>query len=482
MARKAKQKGKAGDAVNYITRSQVLVPSACHVQACRLGLRMLTQSLAQALKKLQLSLADFRRLCILKGVYPRDPKKKAGGKDKTYYALKDILFIMHEPVLDKLREMRAHKNKTVKAKSKKDNFKVELLEKHKPFYLLDRLVKERFPTFVDAVRDMDDALSMATLFANLPSTETIEAKRTLNCRRLVHEFFNYVVMSRSLRKVFLSIKGCYFQASIQGQDVTWLVPYEFVQELPLDVDYRVMMTFLEFYETQLHFINYKLYSGMGLKYPPKIDEAAHAANVGINAFRVEKKGDAGMSAQNVAAQPSAGPMGGEEEVNAEQRKAIAGKVKALKKKIKNIERDAPAGPDSGADGPEKDLDAEMGGSDDEDDEQDVSGREGTLLGSLKIFLSREVPRQLLEVMAGAFGAQVGWEGEGSPFAESDQTITHQIVDRNTQRHLFLSREYVQPQWLADTVNAGLPMPVAPYGPGCVPPPHISPFVNDDEEG
>ena len=159
-----------------------------------------------------------------------------------------------------------------------------------------------------------------------------------------------------------------------------------------------------------------------------------------------------------------------------------GKVKALKKKIKNIERDAPAGPDSGADGPEKDLDAEMGGSDDEDDEQDVSGREGTLLGSLKIFLSREVPRQLLEVMAGAFGAQVGWEGEGSPFAESDQTITHQIVDRNTQRHLFLSREYVQPQWLADTVNAGLPMPVAPYGPGCVPPPHISPFVNDDEEG
>jgi pescadillo protein len=41
---------------------------------------------------------------------------------------------------------------------------------------------------------------------------------------------------------------------------------------------------------------------------------------------------------------------------------------------------------------------------------------------------------------------------------------------------------VQPQWLADTVNAGVLMPAAPSGPGCVPPPHISPFVNDDEEG
>jgi len=452
MARLAKKKGKAGDAVNYITRSQ-------------------------ALKKLQLSLADFRRLCILKGVYPRDPKKKVKGKDKTYYALKDILFIMHEPVLDKLREMRAHKNKTVKAKSKKDNFKVELLEKHKPFYLLDRLVKERFPTFVDAVRDMDDALSMATLFANLPSTETIESKRTLNCRRLVQEFLNFVVISKSLRKVFLSIKGCYFQANLQGQDVTWLVPYEFVQDLPGDVDYRVMMTFLEFYETQLHFINYKMYSGSGFKYPPKIDEIAHAANAGISAFRVEKKASASSIADGAAAQPSVDE--GEEQDPA-QRKTMAGKVKALKKKIKNIERDAPADTAPGADGLEKDLDAEMGGSDDE--EEEAAGAEAGVFGGLKIFLSREVPRQLLEIMAGAFGAQVGWEGTGSPFSEADQAITHQIVDRNTQRHLFLSREYVQPQWLADSVNAALLMPVAPYGPGCVPPPHISPFVNDDEEG
>lgn len=147
-----------------------------------------------------------------------------------------------------------------------------------------------------------------------------------------------------------------------------------------------------------------------------------------------------------------------------------------------VQRDAPAGPSSSGDGPEKDLDADMIGSGDEEEEEDTgAGKEG-LFGGLKIFLSREVPRHLLEVMASAFGAQVGWEGAGSPFAESDQSITHQVVDRDTQRHLFLSREYVQPQWLADCVNASLLMPVAAYGPGCVPPPHISPFVDDEEEG
>lgn len=38
----------------------------------------------------------------------------------------------------------------------------------------------------------------------------------------------------------------------------------------------------------------------------------------------------------------------------------------------------------------------------------------------------------------------------------------QVVDRPTQGHKFLSREYVQPQWIYDCVNARILLPVEDY--------------------
>ena len=37
--------------------------------------------------------------------------------------------------------------------------------------------------------------------------------------------------------------------------------------LPEDVDYKVMVTFFEFYETLLNFVLFKLYNDLGVRYP-----------------------------------------------------------------------------------------------------------------------------------------------------------------------------------------------------------------------
>ena len=118
--------------------------------------------------------------------------------------------------------------------------------------------------------DMDDALSLVHLFALLPAKNEIRAKRTKTCQRLVREWDMYVIKSKSLRKTFISIKGIYYQAEVMGEKITWLVPHKFSQELPSDVDYRVMLTFLDFYEVFLSFVFFRLYGSLGLRYPPTI--------------------------------------------------------------------------------------------------------------------------------------------------------------------------------------------------------------------
>lgn len=90
------------------------------------------------------------------------------------------------------------------------------------------------------------------------------------CLRLAREFQLWVARSQALRKVFVSIKGIYYSAVIAGQVVTWNVPHQFSQSLPHDVDYKVMMSFLDFYETSVKFVNFKLYHDSGLYYPPKL--------------------------------------------------------------------------------------------------------------------------------------------------------------------------------------------------------------------
>ena len=83
----------------------------------------------------------------------------------------------------------------------------------------------RYPTFLDAIRDLDDCLSLCFLYASLPKGKGAPVQVTSMARRLTTEFMHYIIEAKALRKVFISIKGIYYQAEVKGQLVTWVVPH-----------------------------------------------------------------------------------------------------------------------------------------------------------------------------------------------------------------------------------------------------------------
>ncbi|KAJ3233069.1 mRNA-binding ribosome synthesis protein nop7 [Chytriomyces hyalinus] len=472
---KIKKKGESGAATNYISRNM-------------------------AIKKLQISLAQFRRLCIIKGIYPREPRNKkkvnkGSTAPKTFYYKKDIQFLLHEPVLHKLREIRAHQRKINRAVGKKEWAVAKLLESQRPEYRLDHIIKERYPSFNLAVRDLDDALSMLALFATLPMHSGVIKPSTIkNCARLVTEFQHYVMIAGRLKKVFVSIKGIYYQADIGGSDVTWIVPHPFSQDTPRDVDFRIMATFLDLYETLVGFTNYKLYTDLNLVYPPKMkNETLDSGLAGFVVETVEGKGFLdGIKESETDA------------TSAPTRKAR----KEVEKRVKNLASTIGKFSDANAEQEDADEDA-----DEEDDDKDIpsaiveptdasemvpslkdaakisttrtASNSHKLFHSCVFFLSREVPRNSLEFVIKSFGGKVGWpetSGAGAAVAEIDPTITHQIVDRSMApgetRHD--TRDYVQPQWIYDCINAGKLVKTKGYHIGENLPAHLSPFGGGKE--
>src|SRR5436305_12698009 len=56
-----------------------------------------------------------------------------------------------------------------------------------------------------------------------------------------------------------------------------------------------MLTFLEFYQTLLSFINFRLYTSINLVYPPKLDIDKDDAGAGLSAYLIQSTTDQSLS-------------------------------------------------------------------------------------------------------------------------------------------------------------------------------------------
>ena len=264
-------------------------------------------------------------------------------------------------------------------------------------------------------------------------------------------------------------------------------------KVPSDVDVRVMLTFLELYQTLLGFVFFKLYTDVSLVYPPPLDVTKEEAAAGVGAFSLQ---DATHNAV-----PAPAPKQKTVEVDG---KKISSKD--VRQTIKTISSTLTT-----SDG----VDVEMPvveSIQEEADEDFVSrpsashpddatpalptlhtlsalpqSQPSKLFAPFVFFLSRESPRPIFEFIVRSFGGSIGWpasSGGGSPYDETNDSITHVIIDRpiversnetDDERERRHRRKYVQPQWVVDCINAGKILLEEPYAQGKILPPHLSPF-------
>lgn len=272
------------------------------------------------------------------------------------------------------------------------------------------------------------------------------------CRRLTIEFLHAVIASKSLRHCFISIKGYYFQAEIKGQKVTWLVPhyYPFQPQSRSEVDFRMMSIFVEFYTIMLGFVNFRLYNQMNLVYPPQFP-----ANL-LQDTELTMNDEQAFVSDRIAAlnidllriDPTVEELEADDDINID---LIEGENES--EQIKHMKAQA------------------------------ASDRKlKNMFKGLKVYINREVPREPLVFLIRCLNGKVSWDKtlfSGATFDENDESITHQIVDRPSIGKKYMSRDYVQPQWVFDCVNQRQLLPTNKYFMGAVLPPHLSPFVNPD---
>lgn len=372
----------------------------------------------QCSRLLQCDSQQFRRLCILKGIYPRAigrSKQKASGNDKQYYLTKEIKWLVHDEIQSKCFEFGAWEKKLNRAETMKLREQLTVLKEKKPGYTLISTIKERYPYFIDAVKDMDDAMSMIALYAflspEIQSKTTVEFHHALpsglhaKAKDVVSSWLSYVRRSGALTKSFISVKGYYFEAMVKGERVVWIMPHEYASKFPSGVQQYIMITFLEFYIEMARFVLFKLEADLKLEETEKIRVEDEGADPNVDNFGDATEGVPQKKVNNAAA------------------------LRSEKQALNN------------------------------------------LMSSYVFYLSRETPRSKLEFIVNNCGGRV--------VSEFGPTVTHYVVDRpsllppHTQQS---NVEYIQPQYVFDCLNAHMMLAVQGYRMGEELPPHVSPFT------
>ncbi|KAJ3438616.1 pescadillo [Anaeramoeba flamelloides] len=470
---------------------------------------------ARALQMLQLPVEDFRKICILKGIYPRDPRKKYKGHEKLYYSTKDIKFLMKEPVLQKFRQYDTFKKRLKKAVGRGEYSNLKSMGTGVPVYKIDHLVKERYPTFTHALKSLDDVLTMVNFFSSMPLHTGISTELQNECTNLMLQFYNYVIKTNALRKVFVSIKGYYFQIEINGELITWIVPHNFTQKIPKDVNFNIMITFVQFYKTTLTFINHRLYHELGMVYPPKFDdekiksgeiyetvlwEQVKDSKNKKNKKQKKKNNNKNVSQKKekeIEIENESGDESDDEKENDKEKekeklkydvKKVLKKEKEFEKKKKEERKLLKENEKEKKKEKKENKEQEMERSEKMENDKDEQFHKQWLKTKIEeqrerayselfkkcvFYISREVPA-IIKFCILSFGGKIIAD-------EQSNQITHQITDRKSIKdELIVSRNYLQPQWVFDSINELLKLPLKQYKIGEKLPVHLSPFVKYED--
>jgi len=102
-------------------------------------------------------------------------------------------------------------------------------------------------------------------------------------------------------------------------------------------------------------------------------------------------------------------------------------------------------------------------------------------------LGRETPVYILQHLILSFGGdfvlQDDLPEEDKELAAAMKKITHVCMDRPSPAgSQDRSKEYIQPQYIIDSINNLFLLPTKPYQPGIAAPAHLSPFIDNEGEG